>query len=135
MHWIFGIFEAFIFVFPAYLISLAIDGSKKKQEDLWIRASKEKHRVRAVLKWKSRSYRTDSVDSRSRNCLYEYDWQGKTYRRFCVKGEYPPDAETLYFIKSPRKAAPQGEIKSEKVNWLALGVCLAIVLSLLMSQA
>lgn len=112
-------FGAFAIVFPCYLITAAVRGSKRQQEKAVETAISRGHAVTATLK-KCVGARGEVPGVQStQNAqlgIYEYEYGNRTYRYKFYAEELPKTLE-LYFLKRPKKATVKGALVNSTVCW------------------
>lgn len=113
--------------FPWYIISKYADALRSARHPELQAAAKQKaiemkHVVSATL-WR----RFQKEDGRGCQCIYHYLCNGKKYR-FDIFNDAPPQEITLYYLKSPRKAAPEGSIVLHQRHWLLRYVIITAVI-------
>lgn len=110
---------AFAFVFPSYLITSAVRGSKRQQKKAVEKAISRGNVVTATLK-KSVGTRGEVPGVQyTRNAqlgIYEYEHGGRKYRYKFYADKLPKTLE-LYFLKQPRKATVKGAMVNSNVCW------------------
>ena len=111
-------FFACMIVFPIFLISSLITGTKKNQEKYKEKSIVKGHVVTAYLKKRSTYIRNvpGTHENVTRLAIYEYSYKGKQYKYRLWICE-PPETITLYFDKNPRKATLEGVLDYSKVKW------------------
>lgn len=131
---IFGsLFAAFVLVFPAYLISLGVSGSKKNNEKAVQKAISRGHVVTAVLKKQSApKYNVPGTQSLwSSQGTYEYEYNGKRYT-YRIWAESHAPTLTLYFVSNPRRASVRKALTNSKICWPAVFLAVAVLAYLVM---
>ena len=114
------LFLAAVFVFPAYLISLAVTGTAKRKEKAVEKAIRRGHVVTAVLKKTSiPQWNVPGLTTPGPHVLgkYEYKYKGKVYK-YRFWSDRPPSTLTLYFINKPQKATVKEAIYDSQVSWI-----------------
>lgn len=127
---IFGIlfssaFITLVCIFPIFIIRSTVMAFKKKPGKAIETAKARGHVVTARLvdtHWTVPGNPRDVVDRYSLG-IYEYEWDGRTYK-YRLSAMTPPSELTLYFLRNPRKAMPELDLKSFSFPWfwISLGV-------------
>ena len=126
-EWFAYLFAAAAIWFPWYIISRNAEALRavrhpEVQAAAKQRAIEMRHVVTATL-WRS----FQKEDSRGCHCIYHYTCNGKQYR-YDIYEDAPPREITLYYLDSPRKAAPEGAIALHRRHWLVRYVVIAAVI-------
>lgn len=122
----YGLFLGFVFTFPAYLITTAVTGSRKRNEDAVLKAMSRGHVVTAVYKkhLSSSVPVPGSKGHKTSSALYEYQYKGKTYHYKHYNDDLPGTLR-LYFLRNPRKATVRGNLTDSEVNWFLVYLVVA----------
>lgn len=125
----YSLFMGFVFTFPAFLISTSIAGSKERKEAALLKAISRGHVVTAVYKKHisssvpvpaSKGHKTSSA-------LYEYEYNGKTYR-YHYSNDNLPNTLKLYFLKNPNKATVRSSLIDSEINWVKIYILVTVVI-------
>ena len=121
-----SLFLAFLLVFPAYIIYLSFNMTKKKNQKALDKAIERGHVVNAVLVKESVSQRwVPGANSMwTRKGVYEYTYNGKKYK-FRMWAKSHPRRRQLYFVKNPAKATVEAALYEFKINWFVVYVVVA----------
>ena len=118
-----------LFITPVYIFIRKIMYGPFTKKKLLKKAIDAGHIVQAKL---VDSY--GSLDKNKEHHIYEYEWEGKTYKYRGVSHSYTgnPSEVELYFIKNPRKAANCDELYvTARSPWIVSYLIITVIISII----
>ncbi len=118
-----------LFITPVYIFIRKIMYGPFTNKKLLKKAIDAGHIVQAKL---VKSY--GSLNKGTEQLIYEYEWEGKTYKYRCISHSYTgnPESFELYFINNPRKAANCDELYvTARSPWIVSYLIITVIISII----
>lgn len=115
-----------LFITPVFILIRKIMYAPFTNKKLLKKAIDNGHFVQAKL--------VKSFSGDKHHLIYEYEWEGKTYKYKCISNSYTghPWELELYFINNPRKVASCDRLfVTAKSPWLVSYLIITVIISII----